>query len=57
MLILVLLCFSFDSGAQNIQVESRLDKVSMPIGDQTVLHLVAHIPAKSAILKPTLLIL
>jgi hypothetical protein len=54
MLILVLLCFFYDAGAQNIQVESRLDKVSIPIGDQTVLHLVAHIPAKSAISFPQL---
>ncbi len=54
MLILVLLCFFYDAGAQNIQVESRLDKVSVPIGDQTVLHLVAHIPAKSVISFPQL---
>ena len=53
-MVLVLLCFFYSAGAQNIQVDSRLDKASIPIGDQTVLHLVARIPAKSIIFFPEL---
>ncbi|MDB5143716.1 MAG: hypothetical protein JWQ66_2429 [Mucilaginibacter sp.] len=54
MLMLFLACFYSRAGAQNIQVEAKLDKASMPIGAQTVLHVSAHIPAKSVILFPQL---
>lgn len=53
-LILFLACFYCRANAQNIQVESRLDKVSILIGDQTTLHITAHIPAKSVITFPQL---
>ncbi len=46
--------FCFKAGAQDIQVGARLDKSSIPIGDQTVLHLTARIPAKSIIAFPEL---
>ncbi|MDB5134613.1 MAG: hypothetical protein JWP37_1216 [Mucilaginibacter sp.] len=54
MLILFLVCFYYRAGAQNVQVGSKLDKVSIPIGGQTVLHVTAHIPAKSIISFPQL---
>jgi hypothetical protein len=53
-LMLLLACFCGTSKAQNIQVESKLDKASMPIGAQTSLHVSAHIPVKSGILFPLL---
>jgi len=51
-----MLCFGFTlkSQAQDVKVETKVDKVSVPIGDQTTLRLVAHIPAKSDIQFPTL---
>ncbi|HEY4197490.1 MAG TPA: hypothetical protein VGM63_18245 [Mucilaginibacter sp.] len=52
--ILFLACFCCKAQAQNIQVETSLDKASMPIGAQTVLHVSAHIPAKSVISFPLL---
>lgn len=52
MLTLFFACFYCRAGAQNIQVEAKLDKSSMPIGAQTVLHVSAHIPAKSVISFP-----
>jgi hypothetical protein len=54
MLILLGACFCCTAGAQDIQVGARLDKSSIPIGDQTVLHLTARIPAKSVIAFPEL---
>src|ERR1700753_2886269 len=54
MLILLGICFHFTVKAQDIQVGARLDKSSIPIGDQTVLHLTASIPAKSVIAFPEL---
>jgi hypothetical protein len=54
MIMLFLACFCCRAGAQNIQVETKLDKTSMPIGAQTVLHVSAHIPAKSVISFPQL---
>jgi hypothetical protein len=51
-LLLALSCFS--ANAQTIQPEARLDKTSMPIGDQTVLHISAHMPAKTDITFPEL---
>ncbi len=53
-LILFLACLYSGANAQNIQVGSRLDKASILIGDQTTLHVTAHIPAKSAITVPQL---
>jgi hypothetical protein len=53
-LILFGVCFCFRATAQDIQVGARLDKSSIPIGDQTVLHLTARIPAKSIIAFPEL---
>jgi hypothetical protein len=35
-----------------VRVESKVDKVSIPIGDQTILHVIAHIPAKDSITFP-----
>ena len=52
--ILLTACFCCRSEAQNIQVETKADKASMPIGAQTVLHVSARIPAKSAIAFPLL---
>ncbi len=52
--IVVLACLCCKAGAQDIQVETKLDKASMPIGAQTVLHVSAHIPAKSAVSFPLL---
>jgi hypothetical protein len=54
MLILLVACFCSKAGAQDVQVGARLDKNSIPIGDQTVLHLTARIPAKSVIAFPEL---
>lgn len=54
MIMLFLVCFCCRVGAQNIQVETKLDKTSMPIGAQTVLHVSARMPAKSAISFPEL---
>lgn len=54
MLTLFFACFYCRAGAQNIQVEAKLDKASMPIGAQTVLHVSAHTPAKSVISFPIL---
>jgi hypothetical protein len=51
-LVPLLVCFYYSAGAQNIVVRSKLDKNSMPIGAQTVLHVSAHIPAKSVISFP-----
>jgi hypothetical protein len=53
-LIFILACFSFKSNAQSVQVDAGLDKVSMPIGDQTVLHLSARFPAKTVLSFPVL---
>jgi hypothetical protein len=54
MLILFGICFHYTANAQDIQVGARLDKSSILIGDQTVLHLTARIPAKSIIAFPEL---
>jgi len=53
-LILFSACFSFKSNAQTIQAQAGLDKVSMPIGDQTVLHFSARFPAKTEVIFPQL---
>jgi len=46
-LTVVLAFFCLQAGAQNIEPEARLDKSTMPIGDQTVLHISAHMPVKT----------
>jgi hypothetical protein len=53
-MILFLVCFYSRVSAQDIQVGSKLDKTSIPIGDQTILHVIAQIPAKSDISFPQL---
>lgn len=42
------------AGAQSMQVEARLDRVSIPIGDQTLLHVSAQMPVKTEITFPQL---
>ena len=54
MLILFGIGFYYTANAQDIQVGARLDKNSILIGDQTVLHLTARIPTKSIIAFPEL---
>ncbi|MDB5024183.1 MAG: hypothetical protein JWP78_1938 [Mucilaginibacter sp.] len=54
MMMLCLACFYCRAGAQDIQVGSKLDKTAIPIGDQTVLHVTAHIPVKSELSFPQL---
>jgi len=52
--ILFLLGTAISGRAQQVQVEASLHQVSIKIGEQTTLHLIAHIPAKSAIIFPAL---
>lgn len=40
--------------AQEIKTEARLEKVSIPLGDQTVLHLSIHFPARESVQLPVL---
>ncbi len=44
--------FGFKANAQYIKVESRIDRNSMPIGDQTILHVSANMPLKTDITFP-----
>lgn len=53
-LCLFFVCGSFKAYSQNIQVEAKLDSVSIPIGQQTRLHIIAHIQAKDEITFPQL---
>ena len=53
-LLLILTAFYIKSSAQNIKVEAKLDKSSMMMGDQTVLHLSATLPLKDLIDFPAL---
>src|ERR1700744_1305650 len=53
-LTLVFTCFAFRTNAQNVKVEATLDKVTIPMGDQTRLHIIAHIQAKDQIDFPQL---
>lgn len=52
--IFLLLGFCFKAAAQDIQVDARLDRTSIPIGEQTLLHLSAKMPLKTAITFPQL---
>ncbi len=50
----LLLSFGRQALAQNIQVDARLDRDSIPIGGQTLLHLSAKMPLKTAVTFPQL---
>jgi len=50
----ILIGFSFGLSAQNIRVEARLDTNSIPLGDQTQLHLIVHFPVGTAVTFPQL---
>jgi len=49
---LLLTGFCFKARAQYIKVESQADRLSMPIGDQTILHVSASMPLKTDITFP-----
>ena len=49
---LLLLCFTFNANAQDIHAEAQLGKFSIPIGDQTILRISAHMPVKTDITFP-----
>lgn len=53
-LTLIFTFFAYKTNAQNVKVEATLDKVTIPMGDQTRLHLIAHIQAKDQIDFPQL---
>ncbi len=53
-LIFLLIGVCFKVKAQNVQVEARLDRVSIPIGDQTLLHISAQLPVKTELTFPQL---
>jgi hypothetical protein len=53
-LILLLSSIGFKANAQYITTESRLDRNSMPMGDQTVLHVSANMPLKTDITFPVI---
>lgn len=50
--ILLLTGFCFKANAQYIKAEASIDRNSMPIGDQTVLHVSASMPLKTDITFP-----
>ncbi len=50
----ILIGFSFGLRAQNIRVEARLDTSSIPLGDQTKLHVNIHLPAGTVLTYPHL---
>ena len=52
--ILLLSSFGFKANAQYIKAESRIDRNSMPIGDQTVLHVSANMPLKTDVTFPVI---
>ncbi len=51
---LLLNCFYTKAKAQIIEVEARLDRVSIPIGDQTLLHVSAKMPLKTEVTFPVI---
>ncbi|MVN22640.1 hypothetical protein GO621_13990 [Mucilaginibacter sp. HMF7410] len=53
-LIFLLTGVYFNASAQSVQVEARLDRVSIPIGDQTLLHISVRMPLKTDITFPEL---
>jgi hypothetical protein len=44
--------FGFKAKAQDIKAESRVDRITMPIGDQTILHVSASMPLKTDVTFP-----
>jgi len=53
-LFLFFICLAYQSYAQNIKVEASIGKVTLPMGDQTTLHITAHLQAKDDVTFPTL---
>lgn len=53
-LILALAGFTYSAKAQDIRVEAKLDKTTIALGDQTILHLIAQLPANSHVDFPVL---
>lgn len=51
--LLAAVLFCFKAGAQN-SAAATLDNTSIPIGEQTVLHIIVHVPAKSGLTFPRL---
>lgn len=52
--VFLLIGFCLKAQAQDIQVDARLDRASIPIGEQTLLHVSAKMPLKTAITFPQL---
>ena len=50
----LLISFGLKADAQDIQVDARLDGGTIPIGEQTLLHISARMPLKTAITFPQL---
>jgi hypothetical protein len=52
--LLIVICtgLALNSNAQQIKVEAKVDKISVPIGEQTIFHLTAHAPANSGLQFP-----
>ena len=48
----LLIGFGFKANAQYIKVASQADRLSMPIGDQTILHVSASMPLKTEVTFP-----
>ncbi len=53
-LLLFFTCLAPKGIAQNIKVEASVGKVTLPMGDQTTLHITAHLQGKDEITFPTL---
>ncbi|WEK20665.1 MAG: hypothetical protein P0Y49_05875 [Candidatus Pedobacter colombiensis] len=53
-LMLALTGFTFQGKAQDIKVEAKLDKTTIALGDQTKLHLIAHLPVNGHVDFPVL---
>ncbi|MBB5436793.1 hypothetical protein HDC92_000457 [Pedobacter sp. AK017] len=53
-LLLLLVGISFSGLAQNIKVQAKLDQTTIALGDQTRLHLIVQLPAKTHIDFPVL---
>jgi len=52
--LLFLTAFCLTAGAQNVQVEAKIDQTTIRIGDQTKLHLIVHQPAGTHVNFPKL---
>ncbi|TCD01017.1 hypothetical protein [Pedobacter psychroterrae] len=53
-LLLALLCFAYQSRAQDIKVSAKLDKTTIALGDQTILRLSVVSPLKMLVTFPVL---